>query len=102
MNPMNKKFTAVFAGFAMLTLPALAADPDISKLPPPSDRTGLTFTSDIEPIFKESCVNCHSGQRARGGLHLDTLEGTLSGGMRNGQKTVVITPGKSETSSLVI
>ena len=102
MNPMNRKFTAVFAGLAMMTLPCLAADLDLSKLPPPSDRTGLTFTNDIEPILKESCVNCHSGQRARAGLHLDTLEGALNGAFKNGQKNVDITPGNSETSPLVI
>jgi hypothetical protein len=102
MNPMNQKFTAVFAGLAMMTLPCLADGPDLSKLPPPSDRTGLTFTNDIEPILKESCVNCHRGQRARAGLHLDTLEGALNGGFKNGQKIVDITPGKSETSPLVI
>jgi hypothetical protein len=100
---MNQKLTAVFAGLAMMTLPCLAgAGPDLSKLPPPSDRAGLTFTNDIEPILKESCVNCHSGQRARAGLHLDTLEDALNGGMKNGQKIVDITPGNSETSPLVI
>jgi len=99
---MNQKLTAVFAGLTMMALPCLATDPDLSKLPPPSDRTGLTFTNDIEPILKESCVNCHSGQRARGGLHLDTLEGALNGGMKNGQQKVDITPGNSETSPLVI
>ncbi len=62
----------------------------------------LTFTNDIEPILKASCVNCHSGQRARAGLHLDTLDGALNGAMKNGQQIVDITPGKSETSPLVI
>ena len=99
---MNQKFTAVIAGLTMIALPCLAADPDLSKLPPSSDRTGLTFTNDIEPILKASCVNCHSGQRARAGLHLDTLEGALNGAMKNGQQIVDITPGKSETSPLVI
>ncbi len=99
---MNQKLTAVFAGLTVMTLPCLAAGPDLSKLPPPSDRTGLTFTNDIEPILKASCVNCHSGQRARAGLHLDTLEGALNGGMKNGQQIVDITPGKSETSPLVV
>jgi Planctomycete cytochrome C len=103
MNCMNQKLTAAFAGLALMTLSCFAdGGPDLSKLPPPSDRTGLTFTNDIEPIFKASCVRCHSGQRARANLHLDTLEGALNGGFKNGQQTVDITPGNSQTSPLVI
>ena len=100
---MKHYLTAVFAGISLAAAPCFAgAGPDLSQLPPPSDKTGLTFTNDIEPIFKASCLNCHTGQRSRGGLHLDTLEGVLNGGMHNGEKVEVITPGKSETSSLVI
>jgi hypothetical protein len=100
---MNQKLTAVIAGLTLISLPCLAdGGPDLSKLPPPSDRTGLTFTNDIKPIFQASCVRCHSGQRARAGLHLDTLEGALNGGLKNGQPVVDITPGNSETSPLVI
>lgn len=100
---MKQKFTAIFAGISLAALPCLAgAGPDLSQLPPPSDQTGLTFTNDIEPIFKASCMPCHGGPRSRGGLHLDSLEGVLNGGMHNGQKVEVITAGKSETSALVI
>jgi hypothetical protein len=100
---MKQKLTAVITGLSMMALAHHAgAAPDLSKLPPPSDRTGLTFTNDILPVFKDSCANCHNGPRARAGLHLDTLEGVLNGGMNHGQKSVVVTPGNSETSPLVI
>jgi hypothetical protein len=108
---MNHKLTAVFAASAMTIISCLAQDQpgpgpggparpplDLSKLPPPSDRTDLTFTNDIEPIFKASCVNCHSGQRARGNLRLDALESALKGG-QHGQD---IKPGDSMHSPLVI
>jgi hypothetical protein len=100
---MKSKLTTALAGLSLMALSCFAgAGPDLSQLPPPSDRTGLTFTNDIEPIFKASCMPCHNGPRSRGGLHLDTLEGVLNGGMHNGQKVDVITPGNSETSSLVV
>ncbi len=106
---MNYKLTAIFAGLTMTIISCLAqegpgqAGParpplDLSKLPPASDRTDLTFTNDIEPIFKASCVNCHSGPKARSNLRLDALETALKGG-QHGQD---IKPGDSEHSPLVI
>lgn len=100
---MKPNWTAILAGISLVAVPCFAgAGPDPGQLPPSSDRTGLTFTNDIEPLFKASCLNCHSGPRSRGGLHLDSLEGALNGGMHNGQKVEIITPGNSETSPLVI
>lgn len=52
---------------------------DASKLPAPSDKKDLTFAKDIKPLFEASCARCHSGERAKAGLHLDTLEGVLKG-----------------------
>ncbi len=76
---MNKIHTLILTGCAAWTLSAAAADIDWSKLPPASTKTGLTFTNDILPMLKASCVGCHSGGRARAQLHLDTLEGVLKG-----------------------
>jgi Planctomycete cytochrome C len=71
---------------------------DVSKLPPPSDETGLTFDKDIKPMLKVSCVRCHGAERPREGLRLDTLEGVLKGG-RDGKMVV---PGDSAKSLLVV
>jgi len=49
-------------------------------------------------MFKASCLQCHSGDRPRGGLRLDTIEHALKGG----KDGAVIAPGDSEKSKLVI
>ena len=58
----------------------------------------MTYEADIKPIFENSCVKCHSGERAKAKLHLDSLEGALKGG----EDGKVIKPGKSAESLLVI
>jgi hypothetical protein len=77
---------------------ALGAEPDVSKLPPVSKKTGVTFAKDIRPMLQASCVKCHGDQRPKGELTLKTLEGVLKGG-KDGQ---VVVPGKSQESLLVI
>jgi len=74
MHPTKLIFAAlVCAG----TVAVAHADP---TLPAPSTQTGVTYATDIKPIFDVSCVKCHHGDRAKGHLHLDTLAGILKGG----------------------
>ena len=75
-----------------------AKDVDLSKLPPPSSKTGVTYAGDIKPILDSSCVKCHSGDKPKGKLHLDSLAGVLKGGVDG----VVVEPGKSASSMLVL
>jgi Ca2+-binding EF-hand superfamily protein len=75
-----------------------AAQPDLSKLPPPADQPGVTYAKDILPLFEASCFNCHGERRQRAGLRLDSLEAALQGS----DEGKVITPGKSKESSLVL
>ena len=98
MTMMNTKTAFAIIGAASLFLAALAKDVDVSKLPPPSDRTGVTYEQDIKPILDHSCVKCHSGEKPKGKLHLDSLAGALKGGT-DGK---VIQPGNSAKSMLVI
>ena len=70
---------------------------DTSKLPPASDKKGVTYASDIKPIFDKSCVKCHGAEKPKAKLRLDNLEGALKGG-DNGK---VVEPGKSADSTLV-
>ena len=49
-------------------------------LPPASTKQGVTFATDIKPIFDASCTKCHSGDRPKGRLKLDTLADVLKGG----------------------
>src|SRR5262249_25618518 len=72
--------------------------PDLSKLPPASTKSGVTYATDIQPIFEKSCVKCHSGEKPKSKLKLDSLEGALKGGGHG----KVIVPGKSTESKLVL
>ena len=83
------------AAFAAAQLSA--AGVDWSQLPPASTATGVTFDKDIAPIFKASCVRCHSGDRPRQQLRLDTLANVLKGS-KDGP---VLTPGDSADSLIV-
>lgn len=70
---------------------------DISKIPPPSDKTGVTYATDIKPIFDQSCTKCHGLEKPKGKLRLDSLAGVLKGG----EDGKVIVPGDSGGSVLV-
>jgi Planctomycete cytochrome C len=73
---------AVMSAMA-LVVPGVRADDDQldpSKLPPAAAKTGVTYDGDIKAIFDKSCVKCHSGDKAKGKLHLDSLDGVLKGG----------------------
>lgn len=87
-------------GLMSFSLCSQAADKekvDTSKLPPASTKSGVTFESDIKPIFSKSCTGCHGTEKQKGKLRLDTLEGALKGS-ENGK---VIEPGNSADSILV-
>jgi hypothetical protein len=69
-----------------------------NKLPPASTKQGVTYAVDIKPVFDNSCVKCHSGDKPKGGLKLDSLIDALKGG-RDGKVIVV---GDSAKSPLVL
>ena len=77
---------------------AFIAAADTAQLPPASTKTGVTFTTDIKPIFDQSCVKCHSGEKPKAHLKLDTLEGVLKGS-KDGK---VVLAGDSAKSPLVL
>src|ERR1700722_1165555 len=98
---MNYK-TLSLALASALTLAVLTASAedkklDPSKLPRASDKAGVTYDSDIKPIFEKSCVKCHSGEKAKSKLHLDSLAGAVKGGKEGPD----IIAGKSGESPLV-
>src|SRR6266436_10229280 len=85
--------------FAASLLTSLAADKkavDVSKIPPASDKTGVTYAADIKPIFEKSCIKCHGPEKQKGKLRLDTLAAALKGG-----EDKVVLPGDSAGSILV-
>jgi mono/diheme cytochrome c family protein len=70
---------------------------DTSKLPPASDKSGVTYAGDIKAIFDKSCVKCHGAEKQKGKLRLDSLAAALKGG----EDGKVIEPGASAKSLLV-
>jgi mono/diheme cytochrome c family protein len=58
---------------------AFVASAEDTPLPPASTKTGVTYATDLKPIFDANCVKCHSGDRPKARLHMDTLEGILKG-----------------------
>jgi uncharacterized membrane protein len=99
---MNYKALSL-AVASTLVLAAMSASAegkmDPSKLPPASSKSGVTYAADIKPIFEKSCVKCHSGEKAKGKLHLDSLDGAIKGGKQEDGKDIV--PGDSGKSILV-
>ncbi len=71
---------------------------DLSKLPPPAQKKGLTYSNDIQPLLEASCVRCHGQNRPKARLQLNSLDGALKGG----EDGKVIVPGDSKKSLLVI
>jgi len=69
----------------------------VTKIPPPSDKTGVTYATDIKPLFEKSCVKCHGAEKPKGRLRLDSLEGALKGG----EDGKVVLPGDGAGSMLV-
>jgi hypothetical protein len=92
------KHTCALLFVGLVTTGTVLAEPDLSKLPPASTKEGVTYQTDIRPLFEASCVRCHGGERPKAGLHLDSLESVLKGS-KDGK---VITPGDSTKSILVI
>ena len=95
---MTKLSSVLSVGLLAVSPSLLARDIDTSKLPPPAAKSGVTYEKDIKPIFENSCVKCHSGDKPKGKLHLDSLAGVLKGGVDG----VVVQPGKSTSSMLII
>jgi len=89
---MTKLTTLTLIATSGLALAAVAAD-----LPPASTKTGVTYDTDIKPILDASCVKCHSGEKPKARLRLDTLENVLKGS-KDGK---ILTAGDSTNSFVV-
>ncbi len=92
---------ALLSTLAGLAVALVAGDTklgDAGKLPPASDKKGLTYANDIKPVIEKSCVKCHSGERPKGKYRIDSLESAIKGG-ESGDAAIV--PGNSAKSPLV-
>ena len=85
-------------GVLTTTSSMFAGNVDLTKLPPAAKKDGVTYAKDIRPMLEASCFRCHTGDKPKAGLRLDSLEGALKGS----KDEKVIVPGKSQESQLVI
>src|SRR5437773_1496786 len=105
---MAPRILTLTVAFALSMLAAAAADKgekkvdlskiDLSKLPPPAAKTGVTYDGDVKAIFEKSCFKCHGPEKQKGKLRLDSLPAVLKGG----EDGKILVPGKSAESLMVI
>ena len=95
MNPIKFAVVAFAATFGLAAV--ASADDAAGKLPAASTKQGVTYATDIKPILDVSCVKCHSGDKPKAKLKLDSLENALKGA-KDGK---VIVPGDSAKSLMV-
>jgi hypothetical protein len=88
----------VLAGTAM-ALQAQDIKVDLSKLPPAAAKTGVTFDTDIKPIFEKACYKCHGPEveKPKGKFRADTKAAVLKGGGEGAS----VTPGDLSKSALI-
>src|SRR5712691_5247758 len=75
---------------------ALAADIDLSKLPPPANRR-IDFLKDVRPLFADHCHACHGLEKQKSNYRLDLK----SHAMKGGDIGRPIIPGDSAHSPLI-
>lgn len=65
---------------------------------PPTGGAGeIDFARDVAPVLARRCLSCHNEVEKKGGLSLETAEGTRVGG----ESGPVVVPGKPGESSLI-
>lgn len=97
MSTMTKNIAIALGGAILaLTLGHGALAADTSKLPPAAKKAGVTFASDIKPLFDRSCIKCHGPEKQKGGLRFDSLENLQK------SKKKVVKAGASAQSMVVL
>lgn len=97
MNSIKHIAVAVAATFALTAAGSAQDAKPAATLPPASSKTGVTYETDMKPLFEASCVKCHSGDRPKARLKMDTLEGVMKG-TKQGK---IVTPGDSANSMII-
>jgi len=95
-NPTRLTIITLAAAFGLAAVAAAEDAP--GKLPPASAKSGVTFAADVKPLLDASCVKCHSGDKPKAHLKLDSLENALKGS-KDGK---VVVAGNSAKSLLVL
>jgi len=96
LNPVSAP--VVLSMLALTWTRTASAEVNLSMLPPPANRQGVTYSKDIKPLLEASCIRCHGSERPKAGLRLDSLDGALKGS-KDGK---IIVPGNSKESPIVL
>src|SRR5690349_7961259 len=75
-------------GVVLMSHAADTIKADMSKVPPASDKKGLTFDKDIKPILDKSCVKCHGADKPKSKYRVDSVAAVIKGG-ESGDPAVV-------------
>ncbi len=79
------------------TVPATEAPTVAATSATDGTSAGVSFTTDIKPIFDARCIECHGVERTKEGLDMQTYEDIFAGS-RNGP---VIEAGNADNSLIV-
>ena len=95
-------FLVIFAiAFGACSTPATTpATTGTNQVPP---VTTISLSADIQPIFNASCVVCHQGNPAAGGMNLESGQayGNIVNKKSSESALMRVTPGSPENSYLV-
>jgi len=97
LQPSRSFFDAV-TGCLFISFATLCGLLPVISRAAPIDDSPVNFYDDVKPVLAVHCYKCHTGEKPKGGLLLDTLSHALSGG-KSGEPTIV--PGASARSELV-
>ncbi|MCA9112698.1 MAG: DUF1549 domain-containing protein, partial [Planctomycetaceae bacterium] len=75
----------------------VAASIDFAALLPPAVKRQVDFVTDVQPILRERCFECHATGNEEGGLNL----GTRARVMEGGEGGLILNPGRSDVSRLI-
>jgi mono/diheme cytochrome c family protein len=100
MVRIQRASTGLSGSFRTVAI-ALAATAGLAGLGRSSQAADkVDFAKDIQPIFKQSCIKCHSldnpRKKAAAGFRLDTRDAALKGGENGKDKDII--PGNSKDS----
>ncbi|MGB7159930.1 MAG: c-type cytochrome domain-containing protein, partial [Tepidisphaeraceae bacterium] len=94
------KWVRTLAGEKPTTRPLVVVNAAANVSPttqPASADNAVVFTTVVQPVLAKYCVACHSAEKTKGELRLDTFEAIMKGG----ESGHIVVAGKSKESPLV-
>ncbi|MEZ6136954.1 MAG: c-type cytochrome domain-containing protein [Pirellulaceae bacterium] len=95
---MKRVFQVSAACYLVTTWLFVQVQADEPPAPNAPDSSAVSYTRDIEPIFRTNCQGCHQPAKAQGGYSMVNFSGLLAAGESG---DAAITPGDPEQSYLL-